>query len=779
MNIAAAARVDRRRRRPALACVNCRRSKIRCDRQVPCQNCAKAKNKTCVFDDARARASGSPPAEPAWPSAPAPGVSPLSRSPLSGPGCGPLPVSLPGSGRSTAPSTVSHDDASSASATNPSLAATSVSSRHADALQHRVDELERRLARAEKSSRHRDWTAHVPTAKEPDQIVPLGPRTDMHSMPRAIMSKTRYFGQSHWANTALLYKTILDMFHSEVVRSIDSEAVVLLNKCKTLGQRIKARRMPAMCTSTPSRDLPPRHIADQLVDNYLRISESVHRVVHVPTFRSRYEQVWAAPDAVDQAFMVQLHLVMAIGSTVLDADFSMRNTAVRWVYEAQWWMIAPSFKKRLTMTDLQSMILACLAREFVGVDADLTWMPVGWLLRVAIQMGLHRDPSRLPPTDVLQAEMRRRLWGTILELNVQTSLSTGSPVLLSLSDFDTEPPADMDDDDLAATTSSTALVRDAGKCTDTTLPLALRATLPIRLAICRFLNDLGAVNAYDRTMELHENLAGIHRSVSRRLAAAETSGRKLSLYQRQVFDCTVRHYFLAIHIPHQEMALKEPAYAFTRTTILDNALKISLAYCPPHVYHHAGHDVPGSTVSEQDTDLSRLAAVASGTFRWIPVCAALLIGLDLQDKLRDEAPFNTPVRPDLLNVIKVILVWCLRRIKAGDMNCKGYVFMKAQWVLIDGLMAGKSLQELPKTMIATSTETIRQVLVILEDQARQMLPEEGGGSWDPMQVPTDRMINMEEDWDGMGGFFLDFLGLEPIDHAFDTPGLLPPSQPWV
>lgn len=36
------AKSEKRRRRPPLACVACRRRKVRCDRKLPCQNCVKA-----------------------------------------------------------------------------------------------------------------------------------------------------------------------------------------------------------------------------------------------------------------------------------------------------------------------------------------------------------------------------------------------------------------------------------------------------------------------------------------------------------------------------------------------------------------------------------------------------------------------------------------------------------------------------------------------------------------------------------------------------------------
>lgn len=42
-------RPTRRRRRPALSCLECRRRKIKCDRSDPCRHCASAKTK-CTFD---------------------------------------------------------------------------------------------------------------------------------------------------------------------------------------------------------------------------------------------------------------------------------------------------------------------------------------------------------------------------------------------------------------------------------------------------------------------------------------------------------------------------------------------------------------------------------------------------------------------------------------------------------------------------------------------------------------------------------------------------------
>lgn len=55
---------EKRRRRPPLACVACRRRKIRCDRRMPCLNCVRARHSTnCsyVADERVARVEHLPP----------------------------------------------------------------------------------------------------------------------------------------------------------------------------------------------------------------------------------------------------------------------------------------------------------------------------------------------------------------------------------------------------------------------------------------------------------------------------------------------------------------------------------------------------------------------------------------------------------------------------------------------------------------------------------------------------------------------------------------------
>ncbi|KAJ1716234.1 hypothetical protein NYO67_1544 [Aspergillus flavus] len=60
-------------------------------------------------------------------------------------------------------------------------------------------------------------------------------------------------------------------------------------------------------------------------------------------------------------------------------------------------------------------------------------------------------PKPLPEMPIYHAEMRRRLWSTILELEVQMSMDLC--MLPNLIDFDTTPPSILDDDAFDETTT--------------------------------------------------------------------------------------------------------------------------------------------------------------------------------------------------------------------------------------------------------------------------------------------------------------------------------------
>jgi hypothetical protein len=176
-----------------------------------------------------------------------------------------------------------------------------------------------------------------------------------------------------------------------------------------------------------------------------------HRVLHVPTFWAEYERYWDRPESVTIDLRLKILLVVGIGSSLHDhedAAAAHRNTEMvhQWIYAAQTWLSGPLEKSRLDMTGLQIYCLTILARQIFSIGGDTVWMSMGSLVHRAMQMGLHRDPKHLPAMSLLQAELRRRLWVTILDLVVQSSLDSWMPPRISLDEFDTDPHYNIHDD---------------------------------------------------------------------------------------------------------------------------------------------------------------------------------------------------------------------------------------------------------------------------------------------------------------------------------------------
>jgi len=76
------------------------------------------------------------------------------------------------------------------------------------------------------------------------------------------------------------------------------------------------------------------------------------------------------------------------------------------------------------------------------------WFLLGLVIRIAMRMGLHRDPSHWPNLRPLQAELRRRIWITLYQMDVFTSTQVGLPRIIKDSQCDTRPPAHLFEHDL-------------------------------------------------------------------------------------------------------------------------------------------------------------------------------------------------------------------------------------------------------------------------------------------------------------------------------------------
>ncbi|KAM3522270.1 hypothetical protein NHJ13051_005760, partial [Beauveria bassiana] len=347
---------------------------------------------------------------------------------------------------------------------------------------------------------------------------------------------------------------------------------------------------------------------------------------------------------------------------------------MQWAYEAQLWLTEPKFKARLDIQTVQTNILLLFAQERLGIIADSMWILMGWLIRRAMYMGLHRDPARLPERTVLTCEMHRRLWNTIAESNLQSSLGSGGSVSLSTSDFDTKTPGNFDNEQLL---ELDPVPRPAHECTQMTMALALRETFAQRLDALRFLNDVSSGGSYDETLRLDGELRASYKVLGRRLQSCRGQGAKQALTNTElrVLDIIMYRYLTALHI------------------------WTSLA---GRTWMHASC---AQSAFEAADDLRRQVTRGISFFMIAAIHYALLIVMELRAQLKESDGLGPKLlRPDLLAVLEQCQEWSLEVIKSGHTNFKGYLLMRIIAVQIDGISRNLSQAALVENLLGAATE---------------------------------------------------------------------------
>ena len=494
-----------------------------------------------------------------------------------------------------------------------------------------------------------------------------------------------------------------------------SRLLECLAKCKAIARVVKSRRRPEWPTA-PTPDLPPKELADDLLACYLRTFETIYRILHLPTFNAEYEALWLPGAKPNPAFIVQVKLVLAIGAECHDLRFQHRSLAIRWIYEAQTYISDPNAKSRLNLTTLQTQILLLVAREMISNAGDAIWVSAGSLIRTAMYMGLHRDPSRLLQQSTHIAEMRRRLWNTVLEISLQASLTAGGAPMINLDDFDTQPPGNYFDDDLSL---SDPVPRPTGEHTPMSVAIALRESFPLRLRIVKFLNDIKSPANYIVALQLDTAIRSAYRTISKSLRVLSVEA-----FASQYVDLLMNRYTVAIHMPFLETALTNPSCAYSRKAAVDAALRIWCTACPERPAH--GSEA-ASSPQEEAGDMEKVTTCVSGFFRSVPVQALFILALEVRTQiLEDEGLSPASPHKDHVSVLYQGQAWLLRSIEAGETNLKGYIFQSVVIAHIKRLMKDERSEGLAGTLTDAAAEAAETGLAVMKRSAGDLsIADEG------------------------------------------------------
>lgn len=475
----------------------------------------------------------------------------------------------------------------------------------------------------------------------------------------------------------------------------------LVDKCKAMARTVKTVNAPQWPSFNPDlhQGIPSRAVSDELIRLYLRTSEVTCRILHIPSFWKEYEQYWNSPQSTStiSLFKILLAMAMGIGYYQGPEQRELRDKAQQWIYAAQSWLAMPHEKSRLNISGIQIQCLLILCRGLYNIGTDLIWITTGTIVRTAINMGFHRDPKYFPRISVLHAEIRRRLWATILELNLITSLDAGMSPMISFDDFDTEPPLNVDDDELDEATIDPPTPKPSNVATQTSIQLAALKSLELRIKINNLINDFRFEPSYDDVIRLSIELIGIykenHKFMSQASEASSPGKFKPSPLHRKLVDLTTQRFLIALHRPFAFKARSDPKFYYSRKVYLDSAL-IILAHPDPK---RAAAPIPHET--EQQDDYDRLRVVNGGFLKEVMIHAAIVVYLEMVVPLEEDPDFSftqerkqsrEPYRRLLEDTIEI----SRQRIAVGgETNVKGHLFMSVMMGHLNALETGRSSED--------------------------------------------------------------------------------------
>ncbi|KAH7377749.1 hypothetical protein BKA66DRAFT_572060 [Pyrenochaeta sp. MPI-SDFR-AT-0127] len=236
--------------------------------------------------------------------------------------------------------------------------------------------------------------------------------------------------------------------------------------------------------------LPPKAYCDRLVSIYFRYFERTMRVLHIPTFMRQYDQIWLGSSTEvcsSSSVIPQLTAVMTMAYHMDDAVPENEDQVHRTYLKGasidliQAWLDELGRKQRTELSTLQVEVLLLLSRSLRHLHPEKLWSSTGALVRSAMVMGLHTDPSSVPDITPYHMEMRRRLWATVLEMDLQASMTAGMPLVVPKLDSYNLVPANLNDSDFDELSAKLPTSRPLSNLTDNLYQVCLATSLPQRL----------------------------------------------------------------------------------------------------------------------------------------------------------------------------------------------------------------------------------------------------------------------------------------------------------
>lgn len=203
---------------------------------------------------------------------------------------------------------------------------------------------------------------------------------------------------------------------------------------------------------------------------------------------------------------------------------------------------------------------------------------VGIIVRSAMRMGYHRDPSHYPNISVFHAEMRRRIWSTVVVFDILTSFQVGLPKLINESQVDSELPRNLLDEDFDQHAVELPPPRPDTECTLMSYAIMKHRLTSVFGMIANQATSTQTVSYADDVMRLDKLLYEVYGSVPpglrMRPTANSVTDSSALIVRRFALEVFFQKSRCVLHRRYLVLARSNQRYLYSRRSCVDAAMQL-------------------------------------------------------------------------------------------------------------------------------------------------------------------------------------------------------------
>ncbi|KAF7175026.1 hypothetical protein CNMCM7691_005494 [Aspergillus felis] len=339
------------------------------------------------------------------------------------------------------------------------------------------------------------------------------PASDCGSL-QLTQSSTNYVNSAHWA-------AVLDGI-ADLKIQLDEEEEVQ-NDTPLDEPPFAQRGGPRLlygCTALLTKEeilatIPERPVVDRLISGYFTLS-----ICH------QYERFWQSPSETPVIWLGLLFTIMCLATQFqkfrLDPGIQTPASLSR---EHDLQCKIEAFRQKIVQClilgeyakgppyVLETLMLYIAVEVVLRSDAEIgIWILLGTIVQLAMHMGYHRDPQHFPSMSPFTAEMRKRVWATVVDLDIGISTQMGLPRLIKNWQTDTGEPSNFHDKDFDRDTVAMPSSRPETELT----PMLFRLVKARMMATIGFVWDLVTDTRrcpYAEIMKMDSMLQEVHSAI--------------------------------------------------------------------------------------------------------------------------------------------------------------------------------------------------------------------------------------------------------------------------